>query len=240
MALQNKLAKPANQEERGVTEYECGGQMVKISPSLIKRYLVNGTGQVSDQEVMMFLSLCKFQRLNPFLREAYLIKYGTQPATIVVGKEAIQKRAMRNPNYTGHEAGVVVMNADGMLENRVGTIVIPGEELVGGWAKVYVKNWEHPLMVTVSYDEYVGRKSSGEVNQQWSTKPGTMIRKVALVQALREAFPEELGGMYAAEERGVDDMPMDIITEEVIEGEIVTPEEPKQPEGSAADALFGK
>ena len=30
-----------------------------------------------------------------------------------------------------------------------------------------------------------------------------MIRKTAVVQALREAFPTQLGAMYTAEERGV-------------------------------------
>jgi hypothetical protein len=29
-----------------------------------------------------------------------------------------------------------------------------------------------------------------------------MIRKVALVQALREAFPEDFGGLYSPEEMG--------------------------------------
>ena len=47
-------------------------------------------------------------------------------------------------------------------------------------------------------------KSDGTINGQWSRKPATMIRKVALTQALREAFPEDLGGMYASEEMGVD------------------------------------
>ena len=40
-----------------------------------------------------------------------------------------------------------------------------------------------------------------------------MIRKVALVQALREAFPEDLAGMYSTEEMNVDDsiLPVDVI-----------------------------
>ena len=33
------------------------------------------------------------------------------------------------------------------------------------------------------------------MNGQWSGKPATMIRKVALVQALREAFPARLGAI---------------------------------------------
>ena len=243
MALNNTLQK-APEPERGVTEYECGGQMVKLSPTLIKKYLVNGDGPVTDQEVMMFLSLCKFQKLNPFLREAYLIKYGNQPATIVTGKEAFMKRAMRNPRYAGHEAGVVVLLENGLLDNRVGTIVLEGEKLVGGWVRVHIEGWKVPMMLTASFDEYVGRKKSGEVNQQWATKPASMIRKVALVQALREAFPEDLGGMYTPEEKIDGELPAEIITDEVITAEPVEepqPEpEPKKEEQTAAQALFGK
>lgn len=244
-ALQNKLQK-APEQEKGVTEYECGGQMVKISPSMIRKYLVNGDGVVTDQEVMMFLSLCKFQKLNPFLREAYLIKYGSQPATIVTGKEAFMKRAMRNPKYAGHEAGVVVMETEtGDTIERIGTIVLDGETLVGGWARVHIEGWKVPMMLTASFDEYVGRKKNGEVNQQWSTKPASMIRKVALVQALREAFPEDLGGMYTPEEQVDGELPTEIITDEVVDAEVVEEpqqtEEPKKVEQqTAAEALFGK
>ena len=211
MAVKNRLAaQPANTK---VVEYECGGQLVKLSPNIIRNYLVNGNGNVTDQEVAMFLNLCKFQKLNPFLREAYLIKYGSQPATIVTGKEAITKRAMRSPNYAGQQAGVVVLMEDGTLDNRIGSIVLEDETLVGGWAKVFVKGYEYPIEITVAFDEYVGRKSSGEINSQWSKRPATMIRKVALVQALREAFPEDLAGMYSTEEMNVDDsiLPVDVI-----------------------------
>ncbi len=211
MAVKNRLA--AQSANTKVVEYECGGQLVKLSPNIIRNYLVNGNGNVTDQEVAMFLNLCKFQKLNPFLREAYLIKYGSQPATIVTGKEAITKRAMRSPNYAGQQAGVVVLTEDGTLENRIGSIVLEDETLVGGWAKVFVKGYEYPIEITVAFDEYVGRKSSGEINSQWSKRPATMIRKVALVQALREAFPEDLAGMYSTEEMNVDDsiLPVDVI-----------------------------
>jgi hypothetical protein len=132
------------------------------------------------------------------------------------------------------------------LEKRVGTIVLPGETLVGGWARVYVKGWTLPLELTVSFDEYCQKKNDGTPMSNWATKPATMIRKVALVQALREAFPEDLGGMHAPEEMGVmdADLPVDVIPEEVIDAEVV--EEPKQTtkasektEGSAREALFG-
>lgn len=61
----------------------------------------------------------------------------------------------------------------------------------------------------VPFDEYAGRKKDGSLNRQWSAKPATMIRKVALVQALREAFPQTFGGMYDADEVGMDSEVLD-------------------------------
>jgi len=204
MAVNNSLA-PKKPVTDKMVEYKCGEEIVKLSPAIIRNYLVNGNGNVTDQEVVMFLNLCRFQHLNPFLREAYLIKFGNQPATIVTGKDAITKRAMRNPKYAGQQAGVVIFHAErGELEYRPGSLVISGEQLVGGWAKVHVKGYEIPIEAVVSYDEYVGTTKDGTVNSQWAKKPATMIRKVALVQALREAFPEDLGGLYASEEMNID------------------------------------
>lgn len=204
MAVTNSIAKKPQTNDK-VVEYKCGEEIVKLSPSIIRNYLVNGNGNVTDQEIGMFLNLCRFQHLNPFLREAYLIKFGNQPATIVTGKEAITKRAMRNPKYAGQQAGIVIFHSDsGELEYRPGALLMKDEQLIGGWAKVYVKDYDVPIEAVVSYDEYVGVTKEGAVNSQWAKKPATMIRKVALVQALREAFPEDLGGLYASEEVGVD------------------------------------
>ena len=200
--IKNKLMNQT--QESKIVEYESNGQKVKLSPTIIRNYLVNGGGNVSDQEVVMFLNLCKFQKLNPFLREAYLIKYGNQPATLVTGKDAILKRAYRNENYAGNIAGIIVAGENGEIERRTGTFKLPDEDLVGGWAKVFIKGYEYPIENEVSLDEYIGKTKEGEVNSQWQRKPATMIRKVALVQALREAFPEELQAMYDAAEMNLD------------------------------------
>lgn len=203
-AVQNQLGKKKFTNAEPI-EYKVGDETLKLSPSIIRNYLVNGGGNVTDQEVAMFLNLCRYQHLNPFLREAYLIKFGSQPATIVTGKDAITKRAMRNPKYAGQQAGVVIYHeASGELEYRPGSLVMAGEELVGGWAKVYVKGYDVPIEAAVAMQEYIGTKNDGTVNSQWAKKPATMIRKVALVQALREAFPEDLGGLYASEEMNID------------------------------------
>ena len=199
MAVNNTLA-AKKAPAAAVTEYESNGEVVKLSPQTIRNYLVSGGGAVTDQEIMMFMSLCRFQHLNPFLKEAYLIKYGNSPATIVTGKDVFTKRAKRNKDYAGKQAGIIVTDSTGAVEEREGTLVLPGETIVGGWAKVYIKGYEKPEYAAVSFNEYAGRKSNGELNSQWASKPATMIRKVALVQALREAFPEDYSGLYSPEE----------------------------------------
>lgn len=235
MAVQNSLTKNNEDFNNKMVEFECNGHLVKLSPSIIKKYLVSGNGDVSDQEVVMFLNLCKFQRLNPFLREAYLIKFGSSPATIVTGKEVFTKRAYRNKSYAGQQAGVIVQKETGELENRIGTLVLKDEILVGGWAKVYVKGYEIPIEITVSYDEYVGTKSNGEVNSQWHKKPATMIRKVALVQGLREAFPEDFQGMYSQEEIDIDDSLISDVPIEIEQPEVI---EPSQKGKDVQDEFF--
>lgn len=189
-----------------IVKYEADGQEIQLDPMTVRKYLVNGGGNVSDQEVMMFMQLCKAQKLNPFIRDAHLVKYGNQAASIIVGKDAFTKRAESNPDYAGKKAGIIVINLKQDVEYREGTFYLKGrEELVGGWAKILFKSNKESELSTVSLDEYIGRKKDGSANSMWSTKPATMIRKVAVVQALREAFPSGLSQLYIEEEMGIDE-----------------------------------
>ena len=165
-----------------------------LDAQTVRNYLVSGNGQVTDSEVLMFIELCKAQHLNPFIREAYLIKFGSSPANIVVGKDVFVKRAYRNPNYEGMRAGIVVATKDGDIKEREGSLKAPGEELIGGWCEVYVKDKKHPIKSIVSLEEYSKSQAT------WKQMPMVMIRKCAIVTALREAFPEDLQGMYDASE----------------------------------------
>lgn len=201
-----------------IVEYKCGNETVKLSQNIVRNFLVSGNGNVTDQELVLFINLCRFQHLNPYLKEAHLIKYGNNPATMVVGKDAFMKRAKRNKDYRGFEAGVIVMaNETGVINNRSGALVLPGETLVGGWAKVYVHGYDVPVENIVGFEEYAGRKKDGSLNNQWATKPATMIRKVALVQSLREAFPEDFAGLYDQSEMGLDSIDETPVPQDVVD-----------------------
>ena len=202
--MNNEVKTQGNKEIAVV--YDVDGEQIKLTPKIVQDYIVGTDAQITMPEFKMFTSLCKARKLNPFLKEAYCIKYGKQPAQIVVGKDAVLKRAILNPNFDGIESGVIVQSIEtGEVIERKGTFYIKAEEkLVGGWARVYRKNWTHPTYCSVSFDEVAQTKSDGSLNSNWTGKGATMVEKVAKVRALRETFVEELGGMYEAEEIGVD------------------------------------
>ncbi len=186
-----------NNNALALAEYTLEGGQV-LTADTVKNYLTSGNGAVTEQETLMFIELCKAQKLNPFIREAYLIKFGNSPANIVVGKDVFVKRAYRNPNFEGMKAGIVVVGKDGLIEEREGSLKLKGEELVGGWCEVYTNDKKFPIKSVVSLEEYSKSQST------WKTMPCVMIRKCAMVTALREAFPEDLQGLYDASEVGID------------------------------------
>ena len=176
----------------------------EISIEIIKKYICP---KATDQEAYTFLQLCKLQNLNPFLKEAYLIKYGDEAATIVIGKDTFTKRADRLPQYDGFKAGIIVNSSEKVIRLE-GSFFVYGESLLGGWAEVFRKDRSNSFRNEVSLLEYERHKKDGSLMSNWKTMPATMIRKVALVQSLREAFPEEFGGQYSPEEMEIDDLPV--------------------------------
>jgi len=151
--------------------------------------------QPTDNEIALFIETCRARGMNPLLRDAYLIKYDDKsPAQIVTGKEYFTKMAQRRGG--GFKAGIVVAR-EGQEEliRKEGTIFRKdvGETLVGGWAVVTTSD-RGDFEQSPSMEEYASNRGL------WGKMPATMIRKVALVAALREAYPDDLGGMYDAAE----------------------------------------
>lgn len=191
-----------SKNELMTVKFEVDGNEVKLSPQIVKDYITGGQ-ELSDAEYKFFVEMAKARGLNPFLKEIYAIKFGNQPAQIVVGKDAILKRAIKNSKFNGREQGIIVQKEDGSIEERKGTFKLKDEELVGGWAKVYRKDWDYPTYVSVGFDEVKQVKKDGTLNSNWATKGATMVEKVALVRALRETFTEDLGGMIDSDEAWV-------------------------------------
>lgn len=196
---QNEAMQPAASSDPVEIE-AMDGQRMTVTFDDVRNFICK---EATIAECRIFLETCKQYHLNPFTKEAYLIHYdnknGDTASTIVLGKTCYMKMAEAHPQYDGFEAGVIVMDeAAGELIHREGSIVYQGETLVGGWAKTYRKDRSRPFYEEVNFSEYDTKKS------MWVTKPATMIRKVALVHTLREAFPATFGGLIDESEVPVD------------------------------------
>ncbi len=180
------------------TVYQINGEEIKLNAKIVRETLLNGDGDLTDAEIIRFIALCKFNKLNPYLREVYVTKFknnrgGNDSAQMVISKEAYFKRAERCADYDGIQAGIIIQRGDEVQEVE-GNFMPAGWTLAGGWAKVYRKNLKYPIVAKVNLSEYDKAQST------WNSKKSTMISKVAKVQALREAFPEKLNGLYLEEE----------------------------------------
>lgn len=205
------------------------GIAVSLDAATVRNTLTRGNGKVSDQEVAMFLRTCQAKRLDPLENgEVYLIKYDDKsPANMVVGYFAYIRRADHFPDYRGFKAGITVIRGprdNPTIVQKEGACVYKalGEQLIGGWCRVYRErsngNTEETFM-EVPLEEY----STGKSN--WSAKPATMIRKVAISQAFRAAFPNEYEGLYTVDEMQASGALPDNVN--VVDGEIVDiPEDP--------------
>lgn len=212
------------EKNRNELKYEVAGKEITLSPSIVNQFVTKGGGNITPDEAFNFIQLCRYAELNPFLNEAYIIKFGNQPAQMITGKEAFMKRAERQKSYNGFKAGIVVFNSKGEIEEREGTIIIDGkEQLLGGWAIVFRKDRDNEYKVTINFDEFAKRKNNGELQSTWQSMPANMIRKSALVNALREAYPDQLGAMYTEDEPNLTEVQAvkeekNKKTEEILEG----------------------
>ncbi|MBQ3922182.1 MAG: phage recombination protein Bet [Spirochaetales bacterium] len=155
------------------------------------KYLQLCGQQVSPAETQQFIEICSELQLNPFKREIYGIPFKGK-LQIVTGYETYLKRAER----TGKLNGVKMRyEPEG---NDLKCIV-----------EIYRKDWTMPFVHEVYMSEYNTR------NNLWASKPKTMLRKVAMSQAYRMAFPDEFAGMpYTQEETPVNDIPTKTIKTE--------------------------
>lgn len=229
-------------EQNALTvSYDVLGTHVELDLQFVKSYLVRGNPEkITDQEIVFFMNTCKMQKLNPLVAgEAYCIKFGNEPAQMVVGKGAYLRRAFEHPDYLCKEDGIVVVRDKDILQKE-GCCLYPGETLLGGWCRVhFIRNGkERTAFKEVQLAEY----DKGQAN--WKSKPATMINKVAISQCVREAFPKDYEGLYSEEEMiasGAIPANYTIIPEtgEVIEDDPTITQEQRQTMFKMAQSAFG-
>ena len=182
-------------------KWEANGIMLSETRDSIRR-LLKINDEVPQVDVDLFIKLCQAQGLNPFIGDAYLVAFYSKKnsrweTSNITGRYVFLKRAEADPSYRGHENGVLVLR-DGKVVEEDGAFILKGDTLVGGYARVYRGDRDYPISKRVLLSEY------RQDNPFWRNKTATMICNTPLRQALRDAFPSALAGLYTAEEISLD------------------------------------
>lgn len=172
---------------------------IRLSCNIIRRLIAQPTASgklPDDNQCIKFQMMCQARRLNPFEGDAFMLgydgKHGPQ-FSLITAHQAFLKRAELNPEYDGMESGVIVNRGEVVVED-VGDFLMEGDQLIGGWAKVFFKNRSHPVYRRVNLKTFI------KDTPVWRGNPAGMIVKCAEADALRSSFPTMLGGLYLKEE----------------------------------------
>lgn len=189
-------------ESRAVAAHAASWGADKLA--LLKETVAKGT---TDNEFGLFVEIAKRTGLDPFVKQVYcVVREGkNRSVTFQTGIDGYRLIAQRSGDYAGQE-GPLWCGADGVWVDVWLSAAPPSAAKVG----VYRKGFASPLWGIARYDAYVQTKALWEGGQRvgaapndfWTRMPDVMLAKCAESLALRKAFPQELSGLYSADEMG--------------------------------------
>lgn len=163
--------------------------------AILKKTVFKG---LTDEEVAVAFEFCKATKLNPFKREIWAIP----------GKEYTNKRGELTKTamqlMTGFNGYLAIANAHPKFDG-MSTELVKNEDGTIDYAEttVHRKDRKYPSVVRCYFKEFY-KPGYGGKESQWDKQGAVMIAKCSKSHALREAFPQELGGLYTQEEMGAE------------------------------------
>ena len=190
-------------ENREIAAADAFGKLTRNQVDLIKRTVAKGA---SDDELRLFVQVCKGANLNPFLRQVHLVprwdsKIGAEVRAIQVGIDGFRAVAESSGAYAGNDDPIYDGESEIPVTKYENKKPIEAKLTVPSKATVTVyklmDGQRYGFTATARWEEYYPGQKMGF---QWHIRPYLMLGKCAEALALRKAFPKLLSGMYAQEE----------------------------------------